>query len=392
MVTATTTAGRPHRVRWLVVWVAASLALAGGAFALGTQVRSPSEEAAANSRRVLPVTATVAERTVTAEESVIVGTASLGVTKEVRAQAEGHAVVTGVFVAPGDALSAGTVAVEVNSRPLIALHLPFALFRDLTPGLEGSDVAAVQAALRDLGLYRGAHDGVYGPSTSAAVRALYQRVHVRAPASVAAQTTPAPSPAAAPAADGAVPPAPVPTDTPLPAAEVLALPDGDATVVSVAEVGADLTDAPVLTLRSGSATVIARAASSVAAQLGVGAEATVTDAADAGRSAPATVSAVSEFRPGATDDGLPPGYDVTLTIHDAPFAEGARVVVTPAQQAPSTTGPAVPLTAVRQDQQGEYVVRTDDAARIPVRVLATGGGWVVVDSELAIGDVVTVSE
>ena len=233
---------------------------------------------------------------------------------------------------------------------------------------------------------------MYGPSTSAAVRALYQRVHVRAPASVAAQTTPAPSPAAAPAADGAVPPAPVPTDTPLPAAEVLALPDGDATVVSVAEVGADLTDAPVLTLRSGSATVIARAASSVAAQLGVGAEATVTDAADAGRSAPATVSAVSEFRPGATDDGLPPGYDVTLTIHDAPFAEGARVVVTPAQQAPSTTGPAVPLTAVRQDQQGEYVVRTDDAARIPVRVLATGGGWAVVDSELAIGDVVTVSE
>lgn len=412
---------RPHRARWLVLWIVASLVLASGAYVVGTRVRSPYEEAAGNSQQIIPVTASVSERTVTSEESVVTGTASLGVTREVSSAAEGRTIVTAVSVSAGDVLEAGTSPVEVNSRPLIALALPFDLFRDLTPGLEGSDVSAVQTSLQQLGLYRGGVDGVFGAQTSAAVRSLYTRAGAHPPtapteaidaldaaksALAAAQSERSAASAqpnagttsdlasldrAVADAQAALSAAQVAADTPLPSAEVLSLQAGSATVVEVAAVGMDVSEGSVLTIRSGAATVTARASVSVADQLVSGASATVSDATDTQTSVSATVISVSEFRAGSTEDGAPPGYDVTLALTESPFPNGALVVVTPTEAAASTTGPAVPVTAVRQDQQGEYVERASDGARVSVEVLATGGGWAVVESTLEIGDVVQVS-
>ncbi|WP_160158442.1 peptidoglycan-binding domain-containing protein [Cellulomonas sp. SLBN-39] len=320
---------------------------------------------------------------------------------------------------PGDTLQAGASPVEINSRPLIALTLPFDLFRDLTPGLEGSDVSAVQASLQELGMYDGAIDGVFGAKTSAAVRSLYAGAGARAPEpppgalealdaataalaeAQAARTDQADegpvddstsSDRAVAGARVALARAQAAADTPLPFSEVLSLPTGATTVVDVAGLGTDVSEQTLLTIRSGSATVTARASVSAADQLEAGDPATITDAADTQVAVTATVTSASEFKPASTDGGSPPGYDVTLALTESPFADGALVVVTPAEAAASTTGPAVPATALRQDEQGEYVERAGGRERVAVKVLATGGGWAVVESSaLDIGDVVLVS-
>ena len=46
------------------------------------------------------------------------------------------------------------------------------------PGAEGAAVVRVQERLRDLGVYRGAADGVYGPETAASVAALHKVIGV----------------------------------------------------------------------------------------------------------------------------------------------------------------------------------------------------------------------
>lgn len=414
---------QPRRVRWLVIGVVVTLLLTGVAFVAGTQVRSDSEAAAANSRRSIEVTAVVEERTITARDAVVTGSVALGVAREVHVGAEGPAVVTGRGADPGSELAAGTAPVEVNSRPLVALRLPFDLFRDLVPGTEGSDVAAVQTALGELGLFDGAADGRYGVRTAAAVRALYTRIGSTPPAASAEASAEAGAattalaealeartsgvgatdetgaPLDSSAMDAAVSrardrlaSATAAADTPLPAAEVLSLPNSTVHLVSVAEVGTDVSEVAVLAIRSGEPTVTARVPVSLAEQLAVGATAVVTAASDAQMTAPATVTAVSEFLPGVSEDGAPPGYDVTLRLGESSFEDAAIVVVAPDAAPPGTTGAAVPLVALREDGEGVYVVTGPGGEdRIEVTVLATGDGWAVVESQLQIGDLVRIS-
>ncbi|WP_203747894.1 peptidoglycan-binding protein [Cellulomonas chitinilytica] len=419
----------PRRARWLAVWVVVSLLVTSVAFALGTLVRSPSEAAAANSREKVPVTARVTQREITAEETVVTGKVAAGTRRDVvpaaTSASASRSVLTGRSVDAGAVLLPGTAPIEVNSRPLVTLTLPFDLFRDLGPGMEGSDVRAVQEGLAGLHLFRGTPDGRFGRQTSAAIRALYARVGASAPApSTELSSAVEAANEALTAAEAALQPAPTspegaldaPTstagleaavtkaradlaaataaaDTPLPAAEILSLPSAPVQLVSVAAVGTDVTEAPALTLRSGDTTVVARASVAAADQLAVGATATITGASDTSVSASATVTAVSDFRSAATEEGTPPGFDITLTLGaDSVFDDGALVVVTPDQAPEAASGPAVPLVAVRHDSDGSYVMAGGGTpARVAVTVVASGQGWAIVESGLHVGDVVQVS-
>lgn len=82
-------------------------------------------------------------------------------------------VVTATPTHQGQRAQPGGVLLEVNGRPVIGLNLPFPLWRDLEPELPGKDVAAVQAALAELGLYGDTVSGVFDAGTQAAVRSLY---------------------------------------------------------------------------------------------------------------------------------------------------------------------------------------------------------------------------
>ncbi|MBI9115126.1 peptidoglycan-binding protein [Sanguibacter suaedae] len=430
------------RTRWLWWWALACVAAVVVAFLVGTQVRSPWEAAIANSRAVEQVTAPVAQRTLAVDGGEVQGTVALGSSVEVVPRGDGPWVVTATPRAPGEAVTGGQVLVEISGRPVLGLDLPFALYRDLAPGDQGTDVKALQTALAAAGHYSGTADGEYGPATAAAVTRLYQQAGATPPApsddtveavteaedalteaqdTLAGIGAPEGEPGQAGSGDAATAPdgsaatrgrAQADVDAaaaelqaartaalqPLPMAEIVRLPGGTAQLVSVSPVGTEVAadGGPVLTLRSGAPTVTARVSMSNAPAFVAGASVTVTSVTDTTSTTTGTVTAVGEFVGSATDSGAPPGYDVTIALADpAGLAEGAAVTVTPEDALPGITGTSVPVLALREDATGTYVRTVAEDGRlerVDVELLGTADGYAVVHGELSDGDDVVVTE
>lgn len=84
------------------------------------------------------------------------------------------AVVTDVRLSRGEDVSAGDVLMTVSGRPVILLPGDFPAYRDLGPGMAGSDVEQFQKGLQAVGYSLGSDTlGVFGPGTVAAVEGLY---------------------------------------------------------------------------------------------------------------------------------------------------------------------------------------------------------------------------
>ncbi len=90
-------------------------------------------------------------------------------------------VITAVHVAEGSALASGARVVDVSGRPLLALALPFPMYRTIAPLDEGPDVAAIQAALAAIGRYEGEPNGRHDAASQRAVRSFYEAAGVAAP-------------------------------------------------------------------------------------------------------------------------------------------------------------------------------------------------------------------
>lgn len=438
-------APRQSRSRWLWTWLAASVVAILVAFVVGTQVRSPWEAAVSNSRAHPTVTAKVQTRSIFVDAEHVSGTVSLGSTQQVpvRGATDGAAVVTATPLAVGSPVLSGTVLVEVSGRPVLALDLPFPLYRDLAGGASGADVRALQETLKSLGTYKGQVDGRYRQGTATAVAALYKAAGVEPPqaptAAVAAAKAADDAVAAAeaelasatavqrPAAEdeaGGTPPqdvvgaatrgletarrlaqeAHLAALVPLPAAEVVDVPPG-AVLVDLLSVGTTVeAGKAVATLRHGSATVSARVGVAEADGYTVGAQVTVSAESDPTISTTGTVTAVGQFQATASADGRPPGYDITVGLADTTgLTDAAKVALTRAEDTSTVEGMAVPLVAVREDGDGTFVLRpvegTSDedggdaaAERIGITITASAEGYAIVaPGELDEGDVVIVA-
>ncbi len=79
--------------------------------------------------------------------------------------------VTSTNCVPGASISSGSVLLAINNVSLIALSTAGPLWRDLEPGDEGADVAALQTELARLG-YAVGLDGTVGSETISAVKQL----------------------------------------------------------------------------------------------------------------------------------------------------------------------------------------------------------------------------
>ena len=90
------------------------------------------------------------------------------------------AVFTQVDVQAGAPVTPGQRLVEVSGRPVLALPLPFPLYRDLAPGVEGTDVEALQDALASLGLLGDHRHGTFDWRTQEAVTDLYENAGEKA--------------------------------------------------------------------------------------------------------------------------------------------------------------------------------------------------------------------
>lgn len=101
------------RARWLWAWAVTSMLIAVLAFAVGTRIRSPWDEAIENARTP-EVTAYVVEQSVSLPVPEIAGTVHLGTLVPVLPPAElEHSVVTGVVTGAGQTLLPGAVLAEV---------------------------------------------------------------------------------------------------------------------------------------------------------------------------------------------------------------------------------------------------------------------------------------
>ncbi len=87
---------------------------------------------------------------------------------------ENGATVTGVFVDVGDELLEGNPVVEVSGRPVVVLEGAVPAFRAMRPGMSGTDIDQLQAALGRVGCDTAADDGTYADATKDCVTRLYE--------------------------------------------------------------------------------------------------------------------------------------------------------------------------------------------------------------------------
>ncbi len=406
---------------WCIgITVVTCIALVVGAFVVGRFVRSPNEEAIANSRHAPQVSADVEERTVPAARTEVRGTLTLGKSWNVSVTpGDGSLpVVTEVYLQAGATLYSGSALASVSGRPVIGLELPFDLYRDIQDGDSGTDVRELQRALQDLGLYNWAIDGEYGPRTAKAVKDLYSRANLTPPEAVAREATAgAQAPAggqgnaAGPAGGAPQPSSPSTGDqttpavapavgttttsvTPLPRSEIISLPASSVTVISVAPVNTHVgTDTPLAELRSGQA--------SASARIGVGDKdifpfGTVVDvraSSDTQLVTTGSVSAVGDFGQAEPDKGKDvPGYDITVNVTDPREMSDGQEIIVIVGSGEETRGLAVPITALREDGGDTFVVLTETAARVPVTIKTVSEGYAIVENTtLSVGDSVIVS-
>lgn len=256
------------RRRTTLTCAAAAALLSVGGLVGATFVKSPSQAAAdtrppAASVITAPVRSEVLRNTV-----VLRGTFSDGAT--VAAQPTSVAatsasppgdgvselVITGVFVHPGETVTAGHPLVEYSGRPVFALPGTVPVYRDLTPGESGKDVAQLQSALSSLGCSSYPDPaGAFAVGTEYAVRCLYRTMGYPVPL---ISTTPDGSAASSPqtgsktATAAKDPTASAPVALPMvPASELLFVPSLPARVVSVPVSVGDPVKGPVVTLARG---------------------------------------------------------------------------------------------------------------------------------------------
>jgi len=84
-------------------------------------------------------------------------------------------VVTSVNVRPGQRVGQGQLLLTVAERPVFLFGGAIPVFREMSPGMHGADIAELQTGLQAAGYGVGSDaSGVYGPGTAAAVAALYK--------------------------------------------------------------------------------------------------------------------------------------------------------------------------------------------------------------------------
>jgi hypothetical protein len=142
-----------------------------GAVLLGQD--PPASVAAPGGARVAPVSVETYDGTRRAPATPLLAepaTLTLGAFGRVRSSA----------CAPGAAIASGSSPLVLDDRPMLALATAAPLWRDLDVGVRGPDVADLQTELARLG-HAVSVDGVFGPGTRAAVRALLSEIGVVRP-------------------------------------------------------------------------------------------------------------------------------------------------------------------------------------------------------------------
>ncbi len=146
---------------------------------VGSRVRSP-QERLADAAPPDPTTLTEpVVRTVVSETAAFTGVVAYEAVRPVTNP--GGGIVTRLPLSPGAPVEPGTLLAEVEARPVFAAELSYPLYRDITPGASGDDVAALQDFLTRLGYSTGDSRGSYGRATEGALQRFYRDRGYEAP-------------------------------------------------------------------------------------------------------------------------------------------------------------------------------------------------------------------
>lgn len=376
--------------------------LAGGVL-LG---RTSTPDQAAAQREPVPRTPVLAEVVEQRLMDVRTGSCELSVSSSAVVVPQGvdGGVVTAVHVRPGADIEPGMRVIDVSGRPLIALALPFPMYRTIAPFDEGPDVEAVQSALAAIGLYGGEPNGLHDAASQRAVRSLYD--------SVGAPVPNAGPEAAARAADaeqtidelnaqlrsgGVVGQAEIDRalaersaarralGVPVPFGDLLSRPSGQISKVAVKVGSAAAAGDTIATISARAASVRCTLPVGGAADLTPGMAATVkvegADRFDGALSAlepDENGSLVGEFTATTEIPGLLAGQSGTLEVTVAASAEEVLTI---------------PASALRSGPSGTQVEVVDGQARrpVPIETGLVASGWVeVTGGKLSAGDHVVV--
>lgn len=359
-----------RRLRILVVLLALAIVFALGGFVASRFMVTPAQRDAL----AAPPPASVLTAAVTSRElsDSVVTRGDVAVLAAVdvlegRAFPGSPAIVTAAPVVTGDEAKAGSVLLEVNGRPVLALPGDLPAYEDLTTGAEGPLVTQLQEALAAAGIEVADAKGVFGASTAAGVARLY------ADAGYAAREA-------------------------LPMAEVAFLPTLPARVVSsTAARGRSAADASLVVAAGNPVVVVGQPDRQLAELASEGVAARIANELS-GEAFDATFSTAQAAPSGADEQdaaGTPDAASlVVVPTEPLPLAWiGANVRVSVDLR--TTDGPVltVPMAAVRTDGGGRTVVTVVDGdARRDVEVSpgVTGDGFVAIEGEVAEGDEVLV--
>jgi peptidoglycan hydrolase-like protein with peptidoglycan-binding domain len=258
--------------------------------------------------------------------------------------ASGDGVVTTIAHEAGDLLEAGDAPLTINLEPVVVASGSVPMFRTLKKGVEGPDVAQLQALLRGLGFLASPADGRFGETTEAAVKR-WQKV-IGAPA------------------DGVVEPG-----------EVLFV-DGLPVRAEVVPAVADRVTVGSPLLRIFAARPVFRALVSASLRAELASGMAIDIAGPGGTRWRGTLGA---FVP--RDDGR---FEVEITgdvcgdacgviaLAGETALDGAIVLV------PETRGPVVPTAALVQEPSGSLAVVLEDGTTRGVQVVVEANGFAVV--------------
>ncbi|HMQ65739.1 MAG TPA: efflux RND transporter periplasmic adaptor subunit [Arachnia sp.] len=359
-----------RRLRILVVLLALAIVFALGGFVASRFMVTPAQRDAL----AAPPPASVLTAAVTSRElsDSVVTRGDVAVLAAVdvlegRAFPGSPAIVTAAPVVTGDEAKAGSVLLEVNGRPVLALPGDLPAYEDLTTGAEGPLVAQLQKALKATGAKITDDKGVFGASTAAGVAKLYTD------AGYAAREA-------------------------LPMAEVAFLPTLPARVVSsTAARGRSAADASLVVAAGNPVVVVGQPDRQLTELASEGVAARIANELS-GEAFDATFS-TNQAAPSGADEqdaaGTPDAASLVVVPNEPlplPWI-GANVRVSVDLR--TTDGPVltVPMAAVRTDGGGRTVVTVVDGdARRDVEVSpgVTGDGFVAIEGEVAEGDEVLV--
>lgn len=350
----------------LLVAVILVLALAtAGAFFVGRLTTAPSRDQILAAQQPIDVTAKAETRVVNTEETYA-ATIRAGSAIDVIVFGPQPAVVVRRTLDPGNTVGYGALLGVVSGQPYYALPAPLPLYRDLLWDDEGDDVTALQTSLQVAGFSLDV-TGVIDRPTMTAVRTLYENGGFE-----------------------------LGSTGPISYQQLVPITSASGSVTTVADVGAKLdAETPLLSIQVAAPQVVLRADAIASSELEVGEAMTVSMA---GTRFAATIASIGPFSDGT--DGTPPGRDVSLTNNDPTLtglAVGTFVSVQVADDS-SEKSLAVPLTALREDDDGTFVQRETRKngmptfERVNVTVSGSGNGWAAInDGDLHNGDSVRVS-